>query len=128
MSLFNFFLPKIIELAIVIGTVLIACYLINRLGDKSSLHRLEMGLAVAFIGLAALMLNANLAVPITGALNNYLEIAKSTEVDNADKILQIMKVQTELIAKNTNALKTLTSSLMMWCVALAYITRYAVRD
>ena len=128
MSLLNFLLPKIIELLIILATVFIARYYINRLGDKSSLHRLEVGLAVAFIGLAALMLNANLSVPITGALSNYLDIAKSTEVDSPDKILQILKVQSAQIAKTTSALRTLTSSMMMWCAALAYITRYAVRD
>ena len=128
MSLLNFLLPRIIELIIIVATVFIARYYINRLGDKSSLHRLEVGLAVAFIGLAALMLNANLSVPGTGALSNYMDIAKSTEVDNPDKILQIFKVQAQQMAKTTSALKTLTSSMMIWCAALAYITRYAVRD
>ena len=78
MTLFNFFLPRLIELTIVLITILIARYYINRLGDKSSLHRLEVGLAVAFIGLAALLLNADLSVPLTGALNNFMEIAKTT--------------------------------------------------
>ncbi len=128
MSLFNFFLPRLIELAIVLTTVFIARHFINRLGNKSSLHRLEVGLAVAFIGLAALMLNADLSVPLTGALNNFMEIAKTTEVDNGEKILEILKQQMLQITKVTNALRTLTSSMMMWCVALAYITRYAVRD
>ena len=128
MSLLNFLLPRIIELIIIVATVFIARYYINRLGDKSSLHRLEVGLAVAFIGLAALMLNANLSVPGTGALSNYMDIAKSTEVDNPDKILQIFKIQAQQMAKTTSALKTLTSSMMIWCAALAYITRYAVRD
>ena len=128
MTLFNFFLPKIIELLIILATVFIARYFINRLSDKSPVHRLEIGMAVAFIGLAVLMLNADLSVPLTGALTNYMEIAKTTEVDNADKILQILKVQSMEITKTTSALRTLTSSLMMWCVALAYITRFAIKD
>ena len=128
MSLFNFFLPRLIELTIVLIIILVARYYIDKLGNKSSLHRLEVGLAVAFIGLAALLLNADLSVPLTGALNNFMEIAKTTEVDNNEKILEIMKQQMLQITKVTYALRTLISSMLMWCVALAYITRYAVRD
>ncbi len=128
MSLFYFFLPRLIELTIVLIIILVARYYIDKLGNKSSLHRLEVGLAVAFIGLAALLLNADLSVPLTGALNNFMEIAKTTEVDNNEKILQIMKQQMLQITKVTYALQTLISSMLMWCVALAYITRYAVRD
>lgn len=128
MSLFYFFLPRLIELTIVLIIILVARYYIDKLGNKSSLHRLEVGLAVAFIGLAALLLNADLSVPLTGALNNFMEIAKTTEVDNNEKILQIMKQQMLQITKVTHALQTLISSMLMWCVALAYITRYAVRD
>ena len=128
MSLFYFFLPRLIELTIVLIIILVARYYIDKLGNKSSLHRLEVGLAVAFIGLAALLLNADLSVPLTGALNNFMEIAKTTEVDNNEKILEILKQQMLQITKVTYALRTLISSMLMWCVALAYITRYAVRD